>query len=107
AAATLRSRAEVDQAADDDVDDVGRRTVLDQDVVDEVASLDLTPGADTERGDDGTRRKLLEFARRAEALPSEEDLKLQGAIKEIKALIKDGFQPVIFCRFVNTAEYVA
>ena len=85
----------------------GRRTVLDQDAVDEVATLDFNPGSDTEDSDDGTRRKLLEFARRAEALTPEQDHKLQGAIKEIKALVKDGFQPVVFCRFIDTAEYVA
>jgi len=47
------------------------------------------------------------FARRAEALSAEADHKLQNAIKETKALIKDGFQPVMFCRFVDTADYVA
>jgi superfamily II DNA or RNA helicase len=107
AAATLRSRADVDQAIDGDVDEVGRRTVLDQDAVDEVVPLDLSPGTDTEKSDEGTRRKLLEFARRAEALSAEADHKLQNAIKETKALIKDGFQPVMFCRFVDTADYVA
>ena len=107
AAATLRSRAAVDEADEADVDEVGRRTVLDQDAVDEVATLDFNPGSDTEDSDEATRRKLLEFARRAEALKPEQDHKLQGAIKEIKALVKDGFQPVVFCRFVDTAEYVA
>ena len=33
--------------------------------------------------------------------------KRQGDIREIKALLKDGFHPVIFCRFIDTAEYVA
>jgi len=107
AAATLRSRAAVDQAADEEVDEVGRRTVLDQDDADDVVALDFSPGADTEDGAESTRRKLLEFARRAEALPTEADQKLQGAIREMKALLKDGFQPVVFCRFVDTAEYVA
>ncbi|MBI4525762.1 MAG: DEAD/DEAH box helicase [Deltaproteobacteria bacterium] len=107
AAATLRSRAAVDQAADEEVDEVGRRTVLDQDTADDVIALDLNPGSDTESGPENTRRKLLEFARGAEALPAGADLKLQGAIREIKALIKDGFQPVVFCRFVDTADYVA
>jgi superfamily II DNA or RNA helicase/very-short-patch-repair endonuclease len=107
AAATLRSRAAVDQAADEEVDEVGRRTVLDQDDSDAVLALDLSPGADNESADDAMRRKLLEFARRAEAIPVEADHKLQGAIREIKELIKDGFHPVIFCRFVDTADYVA
>lgn len=107
AAATLRSRAAVDEAADEEVDDVGRRTVLDQDDADDVVTIDFSPGANTETGADSTRRKLLEFARRAEALPVESDHKLQGAMREIKGLLKDGFQPVVFCRFVDTADYVA
>ena len=107
AAATLRSRAAVDQAVDEEVDEVGRRTVLDQDDSDDAVTLDFSPGSSTEGGTESTRRKLLEFARRAEALSDDVDLKLQGAIREIKALIKDDFQPVIFCRFVDTADYVA
>ncbi len=107
AAATLRSRAAVDQVDEEEVDDVGRRTVLDQDDADDVITLDFSPGADNEDGSDGTRRKLLEYARRAESLPPEADHKLQGAVREIKALLKDGFEPVVFCRFVDTAEYVA
>jgi superfamily II DNA or RNA helicase len=107
AAATLRSRAAVDQAPEEEVDEVGRRTVLDQDDADDVVTLDFSPGSDSETSADGTRRKLLDFARRAEALPVETDHKLQGALREIKALLKDGFQPVVFCRFVDTADYVA
>jgi len=107
AAATLRSRAAVDQVEDEEVDDVGRRTVLDQgDVGDELA-IDFNPGSDTEAGAANARRKLLEFARRAENITPEEDLKLQGAAREIKALLRDDFQPVVFCRFIDTAEYVA
>ncbi|MBM4300231.1 MAG: DEAD/DEAH box helicase [Deltaproteobacteria bacterium] len=107
AAATLRSRAAVDEAPDNEVDEVGRRTVLDQDDTDDVVALDFSPGSDSEAGADGTRRKMLEFARRAEALSPEADHKLQGAIHEIKGLLKDGFSPIVFCRFVDTADYVA
>jgi hypothetical protein len=107
AAATLRSRAAVDEAPDDELDDVGRRTVLDQDDTDDVTALDFSPGSNSETEADSTRRRLLEFARRAEALSLDADHKLQGAIREIKALLKDGFRPVVFCRFVDTADYVA
>ena len=107
AAATLRSRAAVDQAEAEDVDQVGRRTVLDQGDDDDNVALDFSPGSETEGSADATRRKLLEFARRAEAIDATDDLKLEGSVREIKALLKDGFQPVVFCRFVDTAEYVA
>jgi superfamily II DNA or RNA helicase len=107
AAATLRNRAAVDEAPEEEVDEVGRRTVLDQDDADDVVTLDFSPGSDTEGSADGTHRKLLEFARRAEDIGADADLKLQGAVHEIKALLKDGFQPAVFCRFVDTANYVA
>ena len=32
---------------------------------------------------------------------------MQGAIPLVKALLAAGFQPIVFCRFVDTAEYVA
>lgn len=107
AAATLRSRAAVDEADEADVEEIGRRTVLDQGDDDDNVILDFSPGSDTEGSKEVTRRKLLEFARRAEGIGAVEDLKLQGIIRELKALIKDGFHPVVFCRFVDTAEYVA
>ena len=107
AAATLRSRAAVDAAEGEDVDEVGRRTVLDQGDDDDAVALDFSPGSETEGSRESTRRRLLDFARRAEALDAADDRKLQGAVREIKALLKDGFHPVVFCRFVDTAEYVA
>ncbi|OPL18829.1 MAG: hypothetical protein AVO35_12820 [Candidatus Aegiribacteria sp. MLS_C] len=107
AAATLRSRAAADQAPDEEVDDIGRRTVLDQDDIDETVTLDFSPGSDTEQGEASIRRKLLEFARRFERFSPDSDHKLKGAIQEIRALLKDRFKPVVFCRFVDTAEYVA
>ncbi|HJW74904.1 MAG TPA: helicase-related protein, partial [Thermoleophilia bacterium] len=107
AAATLRSRAAVDQAEEDDVDEVGRRSVLDQGDADDTVALDFSPGSDNEGSAENTRRRLLEFARRADAIAAAADHKLQGAVREVKALLKDGFRPVVFCRFVDTADYVA
>lgn len=107
AVATLRSRAAVDTAEESELEEVGRRTVLDQDDADDVTALDLSPGSEAENEVDATRRRLLAFARRAEDLAGDADAKLKGAIKEIKSLLKDGFQPIVFCRFVDTADYVA
>ena len=106
AAATLRSRTAAEGADEADVDEVGRRTVLDQSDDDAVAP-DFSPGSDTEHSPQTMRRRLLEFARRAEAIDHAADRKLQGAVREIKALLKDGFPSVVFCRFIDTAEYVA
>ena len=97
AVATLRRRAAVDLVDDAEVDEVGRRTVLDQDDADDVVTIDFSPGSDNESGADTTRRKLLEFARRAGTLSTANDHKLERAVLEVKAFLKDGFHtnPVI------------
>ncbi len=108
AAATLRNRAAVDEVEEPEkVEEVGRQTVLDQDDTDDVAVLDFSPGSMIEGQADSTHRKLLEFARQAEKLSPEADHKLQGAMHEVQGLLRDGFRPIVFCRFVDTAEYVA
>ncbi len=62
-------------------------------------------------GDDqpeNQRQRLSRFARRATELQGPNgDLKLQKVIALVKKLLKDGYQPILFCRFIPTAEYVA
>src|SRR5262249_9134012 len=93
---------------EEEANEIGRRTVLDQDDTDEMATFDFSPGSDA--GDDSaeeTRRKLLAFARRAEELDGQADPKHARATKHIKALRAEGCRPIIFCRFIDTADYVA
>jgi superfamily II DNA or RNA helicase len=111
AAATLRTRA---AAADTDTieeaDEVGRRTVLDLGD-DETELIDVVAGSDPDVGGDDTaraRRRLRDLAREADALSDgDADLKLARAAKLLAKLIADGFSPIVFCRFIPTAEYVA
>lgn len=111
AAATLRTRAaSADTETVEEADAIGRRTVLDLTDDESVEGADLTHGSDT--GDDTdeekrNRRRLLDMAREAEALMGAKDEKLQSAIKIVGELIADGFHPILFCRFIPTAEYVA
>lgn len=111
AAATLRSRAaSADTETPEEADAMGRRTVLDQ--VDDEApdGVDMVPGSEIGAfSDDEPRhhRRLLELARAAEDLKGTHDTKLQGAADLINRLIQEGYQPIVFCRFVATAEYVA
>jgi superfamily II DNA or RNA helicase len=112
AAETLRNRAaSADAETEDEIDEIGRRTVLDTTDEETMEGLDVAPGADAEpEGDDDQRRdrrRLLEMAREADKLKGELDNKLQGAIQLVKGLLKDGFSPIVFCRFIPTAEYVA
>lgn len=109
AVATLRSRAAADEATtEDEANEIGRRTVLDQDDADEAVSFDFSPGSDSgEDAESATRRKLLAFARRTESLADKSDQKLIEATKHIKALVSEGCRPIVFCRFIDTADYVA
>lgn len=106
AAATLRTRAAAAEADDvAEADALGRAGVLD--TADDEA-LDATPGAASAEADstDPRHRRLLALAREAEALGAH-DRKLALLTKEVKALLADGYDPIVFCRFIDTAEYVA
>jgi len=108
AASTMRTRAAVaDTDTPEEADEIGRRTVLDLMGADSVEGTDLIPGADSEEGDTSDRRRLLEMAREADVLRGARDLKLQKAIGLVRELLNDGYRPLVFCRFVDTAEYVA
>ena len=122
AAATLRTRAS-NAGADsvDEADRLGRATVLDSSDDDAVETIDTAPGALTDTAADGDipndsgtgtpsseRRRLLELARTAETLAGPaKDRKLALLIDEVKRLLADGYDPVVFCRFIDTADYVA
>ncbi|HEY9557354.1 MAG TPA: helicase-related protein, partial [Acidimicrobiales bacterium] len=80
---------------------------------DESDAPDVVHGADPS-DDDGdesaaarTKRRLLAFAKEADALAGNADEKLVRATKLIQGLLDDGFNPIVFCRFIPTAEYLA
>jgi len=47
------------------------------------------------------------MAREADALAGKGDLKLEKGIELVRSLLDDGFNPIVFCRFIPTAGYVA
>jgi len=111
AAATLRTRAATAEAQDvKEVDEIGRKAVLDLMEDDAAEGNDVVPGSDIGElaEDEGSnRRRLLSMAREAEALSGKKDQKLQQAIKLVKSFIAEGYNPILFCRFIPTADYVA
>ncbi|XAM01599.1 helicase-related protein [Phycisphaeraceae bacterium D3-23] len=109
AAATLKNRAATaDAETAEEIDDLGRRVVLDQEDSDSVESLDFTPGSDASKdADRSVKDKIRVLAKEAEGLEGKKDAKLQGAIKHIKDLLNKGHNPIVFCRFIETANYVA
>src|SRR5262249_16087301 len=51
---------------------------------------------------------LADLISRAEALLGESgDPKLQRLVHHVKQLLDDGFNPVVFCRYIGSAGYVA
>ncbi len=54
------------------------------------------------------KRKLKEFVKVAEALQgSKQDSKLQQLISLVQDLLAEGYNPIIWCRYIATANYVA
>jgi superfamily II DNA or RNA helicase len=56
---------------------------------------------------DSDRRRLQALARLAKQLQGpEHDTKLARAIELVKKLLQEGFHPILWCRYVATAEYL-
>ena len=71
------------------------------------ASDDL-PEDDVEPGADIGDPRLRGLVAQAERLAGEaSDPKLALALRHVEQLVRDGFAPVVFCRYVATAHYVA
>jgi superfamily II DNA or RNA helicase len=114
AAATLRARSTTVETEDAPAADAaGERSVLDLDDVETAETLDTAPGAqetdqDAEGTDQAQRERLLRFARQADALRGPaRDAKLAKGIALVRLLLEEGFNPILFCRFIPTAEYLA
>lgn len=69
---------------------------------DEADGLDIEPGVST--ADDPALRALI---MQAEKLVTQSDPKLEAVITRLRPLLKDGANPILFCRFIATAEHVA
>ncbi len=109
AAQTLETRsAALSGESVDEADALGRSAVLDQADDESIEATDAVPGADDGRSTHVAHRKRLRgFLDRVQKLEGAKDKKLDVLTKEVKTLLADGFQPIVFCRFIDTAEYVA
>jgi superfamily II DNA or RNA helicase len=95
----------------DEADALAGPRVFDADFDDATDGEDAALGADTsndEHPDDAGRRRLRRFAAEAAALRGPRgDAKIKRAIEMVRGLIADGYHPILFCRYIPTAEYVA
>lgn len=81
------------------------------DVTEREQVVDDVPIALIEQGtvsySESNRKQFQMFVKLAKDLQGEKDYKLKKAIALVKELLKDGFHPIIWCRYIDTANYVA
>ncbi|MET7297660.1 helicase-related protein [Embleya sp. NPDC005575] len=107
AAETLERRASVAGAEDlAEAETLGRQSVLDLSDDEALEGIDVTPGGDADVPQ-SERARLRALAAQAKALEGKPDAKLALVLKRVKALLMEGYDPIVFCRFIDTAEYVA
>ncbi len=98
----LPGEKEADNLSLEEAEEQGRERVLDG-TEDDLTTQDIEPGARTEDSE-----LLTELVARAEGLAgAAKDPKLKRLIEHLKELTAAGFQPVVFCRYIATAHYVA
>lgn len=86
----------------EEAEEQGRERVLDG-LEDNLSTQDIEPGARTE-----DTEWLSDLIGRADGLTgAAKDPKLKRLIEHLKELTAAGFQPVVFCRYIATAHYVA
>ena len=99
-----------DESSPDEKDSAYRPQVADP-LDDEEAGdyVPVAPFEDAEAAWTGAeRRRLAGFMRRARTLEGPEaDRKLEGLTRALTSLLRDRYRPVVFCRFIATANYLA
>jgi superfamily II DNA or RNA helicase len=108
AAQTLRTRSGPAAATTaEEADALGRPITADM-ADDSLDGIDAPPGADAQSPKEAASRRLRELAVRAEGMEGpDQDAKLALLIKTVKKLLDDGYDPIVFCRYIPTADYVA
>ncbi|HOT27580.1 MAG TPA: helicase-related protein [Candidatus Ozemobacteraceae bacterium] len=117
AAAVIALRTRLHAVADlsedaqaDAIDRQGVETVFDGEDIELLSADENVPAGVPETIAEASPegRQLLALIERAEALRGPaDDPKLAEIVRQVTGLVKDGFNPVIFCRYIATAHYVA
>ncbi len=105
AAKALNTRLEGQLGIDEEGTDAEIDNLHDGDAED-LTSLDLEPAAQLQIQAGAQRlQALIADAQRLSGASG--DPKLAALVDHIASLLKDGFAPVVFCRYIATAQYVA
>jgi hypothetical protein len=88
------------------LDLLAAETVMDGDADDDTPDDERVPAGTTE--DSEEVKEVKELIARAQALRGpKRDPKVDTLIEQLRELIGQGFSPVVFCRYIATANYVA
>ena len=110
ASLALRTRlkaaeGESEQAQLKNLDRTAAETVMDETEDDSLSLAESVPAGTVEDAEDA--EALRQLIDRADALRGpRNDPKLRTLIDEVEQLVRDGFRPVVFCRYIATAHYV-
>lgn len=111
AVATLSKQVSKTEAAPTAEIDEDLMIAYTYDPTDQEQAIDAQPTIAVEQGQrtykDADRRKLRGFIQAASQIKGAQDAKLQAAIATLQSLLDDGFNPIIWCRYIATASYVA
>ncbi len=81
------------------------------DPTDQEQAVDAPPTVVIEQGQqsysESERQKLRQFAQAAEQLSGAKDNKLQAVINSVEEILAADLNPIVWCRYIATAEYVA
>lgn len=105
------SKTAAPEDADGEIDDELMSAYV-HDPTEQEQAIDAQPTVAVEQGQrsytDADRRKLRGFIQASKALiTSNQDSKLQATIREVEALLRAGYHPILWCRYIATAVYVA
>ncbi len=67
----------------------------------------LLDKAEEEAFSESEKRRLRELEHMAQELSEAEDTKLAACLDIVRSLLREGFNPVVWCFYVETAEYLA
>ncbi len=106
----LTKKAEKKKITDEEEDlpenDAESESVMDSDYSDD-DNLPLSVLAKGSVVKDSESRRLLGYAKRMQGLYGiEHDIKAKEALIQIKTYIERGYNPIIFCRYIQTANYL-
>jgi len=99
-------------AADaEDLDDAFRPSVMDPSEAESVADAPPSAVFEAQEQDESwsgsDRQRLRRFAKQARNLTGPVDTKVSVLRETVRALLDQGYQPIVWCRYIATAHYVA